>query len=274
MKEEKKRPKPSLILQKVIAIIMLLFILVTLVGATVMGITTVPNAIVPQNQEQLASIENTVVVEQIVDNNDIPIPEEVVVEEIDNTITAAAEVEETYTELYTNSALNIRKGPSTNDEIVKTVSINTVLKTVDNSEQEGWIKIKEDNNDYYVSSKYLSKKKTEIRVAKVSSRHSDEPRPESTKTGAAAHHLTKAGGVFYFNGHKETWYSQKVLPGGGLKIPGRHVASDGTVRDDDDYICVASSDYTKGTIVQTSLGTGKVYDCGCASGTIDIYVNW
>ena len=40
------------------------------------------------------------------------------------------------------------------------------------------------------------------------------------------------------------------------------------------YICVASSDYSKGTVVETSLGTGKVYDCGCASGTIDIYTNW
>ena len=39
-------------------------------------------------------------------------------------------------------------------------------------------------------------------------------------------------GVVYFNGHKETYYSQNVLPGGGLRIPGRHVAEDGTVRDE------------------------------------------
>lgn len=81
-------------------------------------------------------------------------------------------------------------------------------------------------------------------------------------------------GVVYFNGHRETYYSQKVLPGYGLNIPGRHVASDGTVRDENNYICVASSDHPKGTIVETSLGTGKVYDSGCASGTIDIYTDW
>lgn len=86
--------------------------------------------------------------------------------------------------------------------------------------------------------------------------------------------LTKAKGVVYFNGHKETYYSQKVLPGKGLRIPGRHVASDGTIRDENNYIAVASSDYPWGTIIETSLGTGRVYDSGCASGTVDIYTNW
>lgn len=88
--------------------------------------------------------------------------------------------------------------------------------------------------------------------------------------------LTGPMGVKKFNGHKETWYSQKVLPGGGLKIPGRHVADDGTVRDGEGYIVVASdlSYLSRGSVVLTSLGPGKVYDTGCAYGTIDIYVNW
>lgn len=86
--------------------------------------------------------------------------------------------------------------------------------------------------------------------------------------------LTPEKGVVYFNGHRETYYSQKVLPGGGLNIPGRHIGPDGVIRDADGYICVASSDHPWGTIVETSLGTGKVYDSGCASGTIDIYTDW
>ena len=86
--------------------------------------------------------------------------------------------------------------------------------------------------------------------------------------------LTKYKGVVYYDGHRETYYSQKVLPGGGLSIPGRHVADDGTVRDADGYICVASSDLAAGTEVDTSLGKAKVYDSGCASGTIDIYTDW
>lgn len=57
-------------------------------------------------------------------------------------------------------------------------------------------------------------------------------------------------------------------------IPGRHVAEDGTVRDEDGYICVAASDLEYGSTVETSLGTGKVYDTGCAAGTTDVYVDW
>lgn len=88
--------------------------------------------------------------------------------------------------------------------------------------------------------------------------------------------LTQSGGVCYYNGHRETFYSQRVLPGGGLRIPGRHVANDGTIRDKDGYIVVAAnpSFYSRGTRLMISLGPAKVYDCGCAYGTIDVYVNW
>lgn len=98
----------------------------------------------------------------------------------------------------------------------------------------------------------------------------------SGRYNVCSNHLTRSMGVKHFKGHRETWYSQKVLPGGGLKIPGRHVADDGTVRDGEGYIVVASdlSYLSRGSVVLTSLGPGKVYDTGCAYGTIDIYVNW
>jgi len=88
--------------------------------------------------------------------------------------------------------------------------------------------------------------------------------------------LTKQRGAIFYNGHRETYYSEKVLPGNGLRIPGRHVADDGTIRDENGYICVAAdpSYMAKGTVLITSLGPAKVYDSGCAYGTIDIYVNW
>lgn len=90
--------------------------------------------------------------------------------------------------------------------------------------------------------------------------------------------LTMSGGVNWFNGNKETWYSQKVLPGEGLTIPGRHVAEDGTIRDKDGYICVAMDGVKKGSTIETSLGMGKVYDRvssdGSRPGIVDIYVNW
>ena len=97
------------------------------------------------------------------------------------------------------------------------------------------------------------------------------------KTTTKAYSMSPAkfrrAGVIYYNGYRFTYYSEKVLPGKGLNIPGRH--SDGDfVRDGDGYICVASSDLKKGTVVQTPFGPGKVYDSGCPSGTIDIYVSW
>lgn len=80
-------------------------------------------------------------------------------------------------------------------------------------------------------------------------------------------------GEWFRNGIRYTWYSENVLPGRGLKIPGRH--SDGDfVRDEDEYICVASPDYPEGAVVDTPFGEGKVYDTGCPNGTIDIYVSW
>ena len=88
--------------------------------------------------------------------------------------------------------------------------------------------------------------------------------------------LNRVMGTQYFGGHKETYYSERVLPGYGLNIPGRHVADDGTIRDWEGYICVAAATtyLSKGTVLMTSMGPAKVYDCGCAHGTIDIYVNW
>ena len=80
-------------------------------------------------------------------------------------------------------------------------------------------------------------------------------------------------GVISDGQYTYTWYSEKVLPGGGLNIPGRH--SDGNyVRDENEYIVLASSDLPKGTILETPFGTGKVYDTGCPSGIIDVYVSF
>ena len=88
--------------------------------------------------------------------------------------------------------------------------------------------------------------------------------------------LTPRRGAQYFDGHKETYYSERVLPGNGLRIPGRHVADDGTIRDEEGYIAVAADPafMSRGSVLMTSLGPAKVYDTGCAYGTIDIYVNW
>lgn len=80
-------------------------------------------------------------------------------------------------------------------------------------------------------------------------------------------------GVIYWGDWRFTWYSENVLPGGGLNIPGRW--SDGNfVRDGDGFICCASEDLSFGSILSTPWGDAKVYDSGCDYGTIDIYTSW
>lgn len=93
-----------------------------------------------------------------------------------------------------------------------------------------------------------------------------------------SNHLTRSNGVVHYNGHKETWYSTNEAGGQAtaISIPGKHVADDGTIRDADGYICVATHQgfYQYGDVIQTTLGPAKVYDCGCSYGTVDIYTTW
>lgn len=87
----------------------------------------------------------------------------------------------------------------------------------------------------------------------------------------------KSQGVVYEDGTTYTWYSENVLPGGGLdelNANGRTVDGNGFVVDGDGYIAVASSDLEMGTVIETPWGEAKVYDTGCASGVIDVYTSW
>ena len=84
-------------------------------------------------------------------------------------------------------------------------------------------------------------------------------------------------GTTRYNGHRWTYYSQRVLPGHGLNIPGRHIDEYGFVCDGDNYIVLAADlkDVSRHTILDTPFGKpGKVYDTGCDYGTIDCYCNW
>lgn len=82
----------------------------------------------------------------------------------------------------------------------------------------------------------------------------------------------KSQGVIYQNGIRYTYYSSNVLY--HYRTPEWNAGSDGIYRDSAGYIVVASSDHSQGSVVSTPFGAGKVYDSGCASGTIDIYVNF
>lgn len=119
-----------------------------------------------------------------------------------------------------------------------------------------------------------------------------EEEPESSDDGffgdvqeqAPAGETHYSGDQFKFEGrvyegeHEYTWYSEDVLPGEGLGIPGRHVDDEGYVRDGDGNLCVASNGYSYGSVIDVPFGDGKavVYDSCEDEGDelIDVYVSW
>jgi multidrug efflux pump subunit AcrA (membrane-fusion protein) len=96
--------------------------------------------------------------------------------------------------------------------------------------------------------------------------------PTESATTAQSGVLTKEGGVNYYNGSRETWYSSNQLY--HYRTSEWTAGTDGVYRDKDGYVVVARSDMAQGATLETSLGTGKVYDSGCANGTTDIYTKW
>lgn len=83
-------------------------------------------------------------------------------------------------------------------------------------------------------------------------------------------------GVVRWHGYTYTYYSQKVLPGRGLRIPGRHVDRHGYVCDRKGYIVLASGTIKKHKVVRTPFGKrGKIYDfCPRGGKIIDVYTNF
>lgn len=83
-------------------------------------------------------------------------------------------------------------------------------------------------------------------------------------------------GVVNWNGYKFTYYSQSVLPGPGLAIPGRHVSSAGFVSDGSGNVVLAAArGIPHGTTFSIPFGSGvgKVYDtcASCSPNWLDIY---
>lgn len=79
-------------------------------------------------------------------------------------------------------------------------------------------------------------------------------------------------GAINWGGYKFTYYSQQVLPGEGLEVPGRHVNPAGYVADADGFIVMAGS-APKGTVYDTPFGyQGKIYDRGTVGNHLDVYI--
>ena len=82
--------------------------------------------------------------------------------------------------------------------------------------------------------------------------------------------LTKAGGVNYYNGSRETWYSSNQLY--HYRTSEWTADSEGFYRDSQGRYVVASNNYPNGTEIETSKGKAIVEDKGCNG--VDFYVNF
>lgn len=90
--------------------------------------------------------------------------------------------------------------------------------------------------------------------------------------------LTRQSGVNYYNGYRETYYNLNmngvVSNAQNMGISGNYWVREDGVKMYGDYVIVASSDHSKGTVVDTSLGTGIVLDYCPGSGIHDIATAW
>lgn len=166
--------------------------------------------------------------------------------------------------------LNLRHFPNTKyDNVVKTLPHGTKVKTI--GEKNGWAVISENNKIYFCWNEYLSNDKP--REQQIKAERSIEVEQQIEVEYTSAEFLYH--GVVNWGGWRWTWYSQNVLPGGALDIPGRHADENGYICDENGFICLASGSLEKGTVVETPFGKkGKVYDCGCAADTLDVYTNF
>ena len=107
-----------------------------------------------------------------------------------------------------------------------------------------------------------------------SSSSSNSSSGNSSTSGSGV--LTPSAGVNWFNGRKETYYnldmSGVISNARAMGIEGEYWVRGDGVKMYGDYVIVAAQ-MSKGTIIQTSLGTGIVLDY-CPANSIDIATNW
>lgn len=156
----------------------------------------------------------------------------------------------------------VAEDTTTAETIVEKTETSTEMTT-----EETTVRVKEPETALTKPSEQTkSKEQVEIHTT-------TEPAPQNDTLYSALQFMRL--GVIHWNGWRWTYYSEKILPGGGLDIPGRHNDADGYICDENDYICLSSSSLSRGTVTDTPFGKqGKVYDTGCPQDVIDVYVNW
>lgn len=159
---------------------------------------------------------------------------------------------------------NTEKHNAENGEI-----INTIIQNVNDIKTNVNDEIKRLDDEIKRVEESKQKKKEELEQAQAVYTAVST----SYEGGSGYDHPFRSQGTTNDGNYDYTWYSQRVLPGGGLSIPGRHVDEDGFVRDESGNLCIAARDLDKGTEVDTPFGKAVVYDY-CPNGNLDIYTDW
>lgn len=242
---------------------------VTVCAAVLLGLPTVlmlsciddiffAKEVMPPTVEAVATVENAEIVTGVCTFGDCPVVTTAVVEDFSTTVNLAK-----WSQNLTTAEAAENKG-SREDSAPETEATSQNAETTSQNET--------------VKENATTEPETEPLTAEpVSETYTltEEPTTEHAEPAAiySASYFRQIG-VIYWNGWRWTWYSERVLPGTGLNIPGRHTEG-GYVRDADGYICLASDALSYGTVIATPFGAyGKVYDCGCDYDTIDVYVGW
>ena len=193
--------------------------------------------------------------------------------------------------VYTTKYLNVRQEPNQEAKKINILPPNTEVEVKEVNDD--WYSFDFEECTYFINAGYVtSDVPSEDEIIEIIGLNNDiggnffrykksqDEIERAIETVAISSALYTPGqfqnlGVIYYGDYRWTWYSERVLPGGGLKIPGRRTDENGYICDEDGYICLASSTLSKGTILNTPFGKqGKIYDSGCAVGTVDVYVGW
>ncbi|MFM1524172.1 MULTISPECIES: coiled-coil domain-containing protein [Helcococcus] len=163
---------------------------------------------------------------------------------------------------------NIEKQINLETESAKVAELRSKKAELENIEEKqeakSEVKQKENNINIETTTKVVDQtSKPEVKKVTISSSTSSSPLKYTIND-------FKWHGVIYWGGHKFTYYSESVLPGYGLDIPGRYTSKLGYVTDKDGYIVLASNPRVAiGKVIDTPFGAqGKVYD-RCESCSID-----
>ena len=162
--------------------------------------------------------------------------------------------------MYTNEFVNVRTYPSadSDDTIIKVLGINEKVKVLKEVKDDNWYEIELDGQECFICKDYLSKKKKKIENPK------DKP-VVYTWNGEV---LNRYNGVVSGPSGKETYYNLDMS--GVVRIMrnmGNNdeywIRSDGAKMLGNYVMCAADlSVRPRGSLVETSLGTGIVCDTG------------